>query len=32
MAQIAERVAGAVASRGLKRWLGTGYLVTANRV
>lgn len=32
IARIAERMAGAVAWRGLKRWLCTGYLVTGRRV
>lgn len=32
MARIAGRVTGAVAGRGLRRWLGTGYLVTGRRV
>lgn len=32
IARIAERMAGAVAWRGLKRWLCTGYLVTGRRL
>lgn len=32
IARIAERVTGALARRGLKRWLCTGYLITGRRV